>query len=92
MKQHWNVVCRWCLGAALALGLGCAAAQDLVSERAYFEDPSGKMELAQVIAHAPRRNFGGIEKHFAPLPERSCGGGGLEIGCLALSLNVNART
>jgi hypothetical protein len=49
MKQHWNVVCRWCLGAALALGLGCAAAQDLVSERAYFEDPSGKMELAQVI-------------------------------------------
>jgi len=48
-KQHWTTVCRWCLGAALALGLGCAAAQDLVSERAYFEDPSGKMELAQVI-------------------------------------------
>jgi hypothetical protein len=29
--------------------MGCAAAQDLIIERAYFEDPSGKMELAQVI-------------------------------------------
>lgn len=43
------MVHRWCLGAALALGLGCAAAQELIIERSYFEDLSGKMELAQVI-------------------------------------------
>ena len=48
-KQRWAMARRWCLGAALAMGLGCAAAQDLISERAYFEDSSGKMELAQVI-------------------------------------------
>jgi signal transduction histidine kinase len=48
-KQRVAAALRWCLAGALALGLGCAAAQDLVSERAYFEDSSGKMELAQVI-------------------------------------------
>ncbi len=58
---RWDTLRRWCFGVALAmgLGLGSAAAQDLISERAYFEDTSGTMELAQVLG-APFHQAGGI--------------------------------
>jgi signal transduction histidine kinase len=49
LANSWAAVRRWCLGALLVMGVGGVAAQDLVTERAFFEDPSGTMELAQVI-------------------------------------------